>query len=634
MSTASEISQQTNTIAQISFSRQGQSYADNLAKALQSTPIGLNVLELAWTAGPVTFIALQIGYYIGFGKSANISLFVYFASYTLIAGVIGATAKFVFNLRSKQQATSAMHEYMDATDRLVDAYLLTRDLRTMELDDEQQSLLAAEIIMSNIFISPETLRFIINDLTHNGEFAKDAYKLLLLRHAGITTQAGQIANQIKQKFSAEIDLIEEKSVSLHKQLMQHINGNTPNLKDGIPRNEGFLERIYTAASTNSPETVSMLDAQELIGLTLELLFNREFTYFKFRFHGKKRQVDAFNYVDKLRHELLVIISGFYSRINALSSMLTDDDDEPDSPPPITSKISKDELEDVIDNQIKKIDQLCHEITAGISSQSSDRASLSDLSSNLYDLKNAISLYRKIYAQHLRLNRKLTQFEKANIRWHTLHKHSKQPAVQNIELSKQALVLDNSQTLHLAKHICQILDENKFFSRKLRRRSQHYKKLHAINLALDLAILLDETLNLSKPSLQNALQASHSAPINCLEIGNSATYKLGLGKTLCSEVKRDMTKAAEQMVKTMLLFYQIELDQHSIDKLHESYGINTSVINELKTEFADIPAVSSMLDIKLPNIKPENKIWQKTQERAIHHLKKQGFHFISSHQEKL
>ena len=46
--------------------------------------LGKTLLQLAWTAGPVTYLALQGGYFIGYGKSAPVQVFIYFAGYTVV----------------------------------------------------------------------------------------------------------------------------------------------------------------------------------------------------------------------------------------------------------------------------------------------------------------------------------------------------------------------------------------------------------------------------------------------------------------------------------------------------------------------------------------------------------------------
>lgn len=62
--------------------------------------------KILWSSGPVTFIALHLGHWCTFGKFAHHTQFIYFGSYTLIAGIMTLTAsRFVSTLRNNFRET-------------------------------------------------------------------------------------------------------------------------------------------------------------------------------------------------------------------------------------------------------------------------------------------------------------------------------------------------------------------------------------------------------------------------------------------------------------------------------------------------------------------------------------------------
>jgi hypothetical protein len=73
----------------------GEQIARQLAISAHRTGWRWNLLSLAWSAGPVTFVALVAGSYMGFGKPPTFDTFIYFAGYTLVAGVIATIIGFI-----------------------------------------------------------------------------------------------------------------------------------------------------------------------------------------------------------------------------------------------------------------------------------------------------------------------------------------------------------------------------------------------------------------------------------------------------------------------------------------------------------------------------------------------------------
>lgn len=620
---SNSLSSQDTTAIQINFSREGRGYLDNFGRALQTLPIGLSILKLAWTAGPLTFIALQIGYYIGFGKLAPWDLVIYFASYTLIAGIVGASVKFTFDWFNKEKINQAKLEYTNVVDNLTDAYLKSQDFYLYDLDETQKQFYSAKILLSNIFITPATLEYLVAELTNDQTLAKLIRKIVLYRRAGLQHYAEQVLHEIKQQYHEAFCALETKDVDVFNILMQHLSDDVPPIKQGVARTEGFLERIIAAARTNNLQTISTSDIQELLNLTIEILIGRQFPYFSFQYRGNKNKTDAFQLLEKTRNELLVVISAYYGRIMSLTTILYED-----SVHGITDASSEIDMDTILPDIHGKINDLVNNILQNLNKKHKTREIRLELRHQTQNLSYIIKLYKKLRAQSLRLNKKLERFNKAALRWEKLNKKhgGKQAQVhmrpfgRGIKLNMDFIQLSEEKRQRIASMIAEYLDENKFFTQAFYRRSPQYQFTHTAKLAVDIVSVLDEELNISNPMVQNIVQATHAIVLDGIDIGTSASYRLGMIHTLCEEIKTDMKAAAKQMIKIMRVIYKVKLNEQSIEYLQEKYDIEPEFFETLTRSVIDEETFLDIPNKKAAHIPPENRRWLTTLSKAQHYLK--------------
>jgi len=124
------------------FSRQ---FIGRLTRAFRKESWGRTVIQLAWTAGPVTWLALNGGYYIGFGVPAPPQLFFYFGAYTVIAGFFAIMVRIGYNAlrgHEHEQMEAALTELMGALPELI-ASARNRSLESYEGED--RSLLSGRL---------------------------------------------------------------------------------------------------------------------------------------------------------------------------------------------------------------------------------------------------------------------------------------------------------------------------------------------------------------------------------------------------------------------------------------------------------------------------------------------------------
>jgi hypothetical protein len=287
---------------------------------------------------------------------------------------------------------------------------------------------------------------------------------------------------------------------------------------------------------------------------------------------------------------------------------------------VNNKSSKDELNFVITLQLEKINQLNKNINTAIDAKDNRLIAITRLEFSIHELISAINLYKQARAKSLLIERKLAQLKRAEERWTHLTVNDDK-AHQKIELIKNTICLDKESTMELAQEIAMFLDINKFFSRKVRQRSESFTAKQGIGIAMDIANLLDKNLSVNVPSIQNALQASRAVPLNCFGLDSSSYYKVGLGVALCEAIQPDLANAAEQMIKTLRFFYHIELSTDSIDELHELYGVSIDTIEKIYSEPFSENNFVELLESKISQLPPINKKWKHVLSKAEHQLKK-------------
>jgi len=119
----------SDKVARVQIERVGEERIERIAKAAKSMPWQVLLLELAWTAGPATFIAAAGGYYLGYGKHLPAENAIFFLVYTVIFGIIGLITKLVHGTVWQPRKLRAQRQLSHALDMLPDLSIAVRELR-------------------------------------------------------------------------------------------------------------------------------------------------------------------------------------------------------------------------------------------------------------------------------------------------------------------------------------------------------------------------------------------------------------------------------------------------------------------------------------------------------------------------
>jgi len=83
----------TKDLSSINLERVGRTRIEDLVSSAREVPWVLTFAQLLWTAGPVTFLALQGGSLLGYGEPVGFKTYLFFAVYVILAALIALIAR-------------------------------------------------------------------------------------------------------------------------------------------------------------------------------------------------------------------------------------------------------------------------------------------------------------------------------------------------------------------------------------------------------------------------------------------------------------------------------------------------------------------------------------------------------------
>jgi hypothetical protein len=132
---------------------------------------GLSIVKIAWTAGPVTYLALQGGYLMAYGQAAPTRLVIYFAAYTVFAGLFALLVRFFYNATWGSDNEKERHSLERVFSLLPDRIIEIRNLQLDSLDSYGRRVLGAKYILENPDAEAQSVATALMDLTGDARVA-------------------------------------------------------------------------------------------------------------------------------------------------------------------------------------------------------------------------------------------------------------------------------------------------------------------------------------------------------------------------------------------------------------------------------------------------------------------------------
>ncbi|WP_207063434.1 hypothetical protein [Motiliproteus sp. SC1-56] len=551
----------------------GASRINRLTQAAISKSTTQQVVELAWTAGPVTLIASVGGYYLGHGKQLPTETLVFFIAYTVIAGVIGLISNVLGRLGRGRKREEAAEQITRVMGKLPDLVLDLRDLQLESLEPHQRKLEAARILLQEVDLGPRWLGSAIRSIGGSAELAEAVEEIDMFRRAGMNCRARDIYQEHLEALQALAAEVRQQLPPLADSLEARFAGDGYDPSAGVPRGRYFIERIFAAIDDEDDTLMTLEDVEEIYTLLYELLCGRRIPMLSFSFAGASRLAKATEGLEERRFRFRIVRARAYSRLLALATYLSDHLDD-------AALASRAELtgKELLEFCQTHIETLVERISRG---RNWERQRLRPI------LEQALELYHRAYIANRKTEREYRDFQAAVERWKVLMDDEQDQDVvftqksgggHGLQIVEDSIALDDEDKVQVVQSVFRYFLYHRRVHGDYARRARAAKQL-----AVRIALALDEVIEVRRPEVQRAIYSANTLNMGLFERDMSTKAKVGLGEALAREIGKDMSRAARGLVAAIYRFYGLKLDPAASQQLAERYG---STVEELEQVYGE------------------------------------------------
>ncbi|AIT08900.1 membrane protein [Candidatus Francisella endociliophora] len=497
------------------------SYASELVSSIHRTDIKATILSIIWAAGPVTIIAITLGYYLSHGTRVPLVTVAYFSLYVFFVGLVGFISKIVFDSLKHKKQEKMQERFLSVVEESYQNLYLSKKMNLAKLTDQVRDNKVANEILSKSHPTSKEIFYIFN-LHFSKEMAEFAEIIYLHRENGFPIDTDENKRKLR-RFYKQINNNKKITDELRKKFLKALIGKYTSLKEGVERKSGFLSKIYNSAGQYS--LFDLDDASHAISLFIELLSGRKIYYFKTtsKFDDVKKDY-LFTSIEKLRNK----ITQKYNHILGIykQSFLTVSEVAPNL-----------DLKEVI-NVTDDVTENIHQLEAAIVQIHTKKLS-KEIRKQTQQSKNRFNQnVRMIKTQLKRLDMLLEQ-------WHSLSFSNDEKLYKNVEHELVYVFLEEKIRMSIAYKMYEYTHhEHDFISKE-----------ECIKAYARQAIkLLQEPLSLDEASVLTAIEMSNGANLSSIKLSNSINQKLDTTYNLCKSVKTDIVEIRRRIKKILMAQY--------------------------------------------------------------------------------
>ncbi|WP_124245523.1 hypothetical protein [Cyclonatronum proteinivorum] len=586
------------------------------------------LMQLFWTAGPVTAIGLTLGYYIGYGKMPPTELMIYFISFTVFSGLTGLIAKLVYDTTRGHLSKTRELDMKFVCGELGSLVLDIRNLQVEAYEGSESKREAALQLIRRVELSSYGVYLAFTDLTKDRKTGLILGRIHTYRKAGLFSYVNNMQNRFSPYISGQYEQLKASSPDAALLLNQHFGEvKRQSLRQGVVREPYFIQRIFAAVEKEDPWLITLKDAEEFIILCIELISDREFPILYFSYRGNWSVAEAFDSLERKRLALNMARAKGSNRLFALAAYLRESGvcDETRIPKGLKPEALAEHLFD-------ELDQLAQSVRQDVAA----RKSTGELKEKKLVLKNGLKLYELAQQGYAQVKKAQEQYAAAIQRWDK--ESRKNPVVyrfigsrwmrKGIDVRERTLSLSDEHKDELIRHLnwyfrhdgiaallkttkAQTADDDK-------NESDYYERCETVRrLVIETALVLSPMIGLSKPEVQRNLNSTKAIYLGELSPDQTAYQKQQLFEQLVTDTDNNTGLAAERMAHTMLNVYQIPLDDEAIQFLHLNYGAsveNLKIMAEKAEETGGSTGLfqydQSAANLQSVNLKPVPGSWRK------------------------
>ena len=596
----------------VTLDREHNEHTSRLKRSLNKVKWSHALMQIFWTAGPVTSLGLIGGYYIGYGTMPSLQLLIYFVSFTVFSGLIGLVAKVVYDGTTGHLKEQSEKDVERVTGKLADLILVARDKVVQGYEGDARQREAALQLLRRVDLTPYGVTIAFSDLTGNRKIGEIMGQVYAYRRIGLQTRVSELYDTYQEIIDDIALSLQEKSPEAAKELKQWFSGKTSGqLKYGVPREKFFLQRVMSAIENNNPYIMTNRDIEEMMILAFELISGREIPTLIFSYSGRWKYADRLNDIEEKRSRYRVAQARGGNRIRALASFLVE-----------TKNANADELpegmniKELIPKVTKIIDRLAFRLrrtSRNVELTKNELTELADI------MGTSIELYQMAYDGYKDSRKRHKELISAEEKWmqlttreslkstlFSMSKHSK-----GIRIKESVISLNEEERLKVCRHLSWYFDKERV---NLKNHFQFMSNengggMPARRLAVEIAVALEPHIQLSKPEIQRNINATKAIYLGGLSPEMSSVQKQELGSEMVKETDNGLEIAAIRLAETLVRKYHVELSEEAIDFLKYNYGANRQALKRIANNKVE-QNTSYEAEIAIPPMPEETKKeWQ-------------------------
>ncbi len=619
----------TDRSDRITLDRYKNEHSRRFRRSLNKVRLSHTLMQLFWTAGPVTGLGLIGGYYIGFGQLPSLQLLIYFVSFTALSGLIGLVARLVYINTRGYLKEQGERDVLEVTDKLGDLILATRDMNVQAWEGDARRREAALQLLRRVDLTSYGVSIAFTDLTGDREIGRIMAQIYTYRRIGLYSRVRELYAEYRDQIHRAVMDLGENAPDAARELRQWFTGGSIGTsRRGVAREPFFLQRIMSSIENNNPHLMTFRDVEEVIILAFELINGREIPTLVFEYSGRWKFARALDELEVRRSQYRVYQARGGNRIRALAAFLVE-----------TGYVTREELPEGI-----SIYQLVDEVTAIIDRLADDIArattdpnvSLAERKRLIRIMRTSMELYNMSYKAYRETGRRHARLLEAARNWEKLVSQAYgDPGALNLGTGKRGIrilentiSLDDDARLEVCRHLAwyfEKLDVHKtgFTFRPPDDHSLDLEDVEALQsreasasmaaryLAIEIALALEPHIRLSKPEIQRNINATKAMYLGELSPEMNAMQKAELGRRMAGEADNRLDVAAEQMADTLVRLYDVTLTPEARDFLHYTYGARMEVLELLDKRDKHTDSMVSHLNERPPLVEPPKAHWAKT-----------------------
>lgn len=598
----------------VTLDREKNEHTRRLKQSLNKVKWSHALMQIFWTAGPVTTLGLIGGYYIGYGTMPSMQLLIYFVSFTVFSGLIGLIAKVIYDGTQGHLEEQSERDIQRVTGKLADLILIARDKVVQGYEGDARQREAALQLLRRVDLTPYGVTIAFSDLTGSREIGDIMGQIHAYRRIGLQTKVRELYAAHRDKIDEIAQSLQETSPQSARELKQWFTGNTSGrLKYGVPREKYFLQRVMSAIENNNPYIMTFRDVEEMMILAFELISGREIPTLIFSYSGRWKYASRLDDLENKRSRYRVAQARGGNRIRALASYLVE-----------TSIADADELPEgmEINELVQKVAKIMDRLALRLRTAGRNGSSTKKEMIRLADImKTAIELYQMARDGYRDSRMRHKELMEAMAKWKNLTSDeslesgilSTGKRSKGIRIKESVITLSEEARLDVCRHLSWYFEKEDIKTRSHSLFSSFSNKgaMSARRLAVEIAVALEPHIHLSKPEIQRNINATKAIYLGGLSPDLSSVQKQELGIKMAQEADNGLGIAALRLAETLVWQYHVDLSDEAIEFLRYNYGAGRQTLERIANR-KQVLKIRQDANLTIPPMPEETKKeWQKS-----------------------